>query len=88
MDPGPRRARFAAAYLLRETDKTGWQQVDAQNVQRWIAWLLDGFGEAYARQQCRSLRGFFRWLAAEDEVPTQWPGSGRRRCGTAVFHQR
>jgi len=60
---------FAAAHLLRETDKTRWEQVDTQDVQRWIAWLLGSYSEAYARQQYRSLRQFFRWLAAEDEVP-------------------
>jgi integrase/recombinase XerD len=43
--------------------------VDAQDVQQWIAWLLGGYSQAYARQQYRSLRQFFRWLAAEDEVP-------------------
>ena len=60
---------FAAAYLLRETEKTRWGQVDAQDVQRWTAWLLGGYSEAYARQQYRALRQFFLWLAAEDEVP-------------------
>ena len=59
---------FAAAYLLRETEKTRWEQVDAQDVQRWVGWLLGRYSEAYARQQYRSLRQFFLWLAAEDEV--------------------
>src|SRR6266705_1652088 len=59
---------FAAAYLLRETDKTRWEQVDAQDVQRWVAWLLGSFSGAYARQQYRSLRQFFCRLAAEDQV--------------------
>jgi integrase/recombinase XerD len=52
--------------------RDGEDQVGAgrrHDVQQWITWLLDGFSEAYARQQYRSLRGFFRWLAAEDEVP-------------------
>ena len=65
---------FAAAHLLRETDKTRWEQVDAQDVQRWIAWLLGSYSEAYARQQYRSLRQFFGWLAAEDEVPDPMAG--------------
>ena len=43
--------------------------MDAQDVQRWIAWLLGRYSAAYARQQYRSLRQFFRWLAAEDELP-------------------
>jgi integrase len=59
---------FATAYLLRETEKTRWEQVDAQDVQRWTVRLLGSYSEAYARQQYRSLRQFFLWLAAEDEV--------------------
>ena len=59
---------FAAAHLFRETDKTRWEQVDARDVQQWIVWLLGSYSEAYARQQYRSLRQFFGWLAAEDEV--------------------
>jgi integrase/recombinase XerD len=65
---------FAAAYLLRETGKSRWQQVDAQDVQRWVVWLLGSYSEAYARQQYRSLRQFFLWLAAEDEVPDPTAG--------------
>ena len=60
---------FAAAHLLGETDKTRWDQVDAQDVRRWVAWLVGSYSPAYARQQYRSLRQFFRWLAAEDELP-------------------
>ena len=48
---------FAAAYLLRETEKTRWEQVDAQDVQRWVGWLLGRYSEAYARQQYRSQIG-------------------------------
>jgi hypothetical protein len=60
---------FAAAHLLRDTDKTRWEQVDARDVRRWVAWLLGSYSGAYARQQYRSLQQFFRWLAAEDEIP-------------------
>ena len=60
---------FAAAHLLRETGKSRWEQVDAQDVQRWVAWLLSRYSEAYARQQYRALRQFFLWLSAEDEIP-------------------
>ena len=61
-------SRFAAAYLLRDTEKTRWEQVDARDVQRWVGWLLGRYSEAYARQQYRSLRQFFLWLAAEEEI--------------------
>ena len=60
---------FAAARLLRETDKTRREQEHTQDVQRWITWLLGRYSGAYGRQQYRSLRQFFGWLAAEDEIP-------------------
>ena len=59
---------FASAYLLPETDKTRWDQVDTQDVQRWVVWLLRHYTESYAYQQYRSLQQFFRWLAVEDEI--------------------
>jgi site-specific recombinase XerD len=43
--------------------------VDKQDVQRWMVHLLGHYSEAYAYQQYRALQQFFRWLAAEDELP-------------------
>jgi len=60
---------FAAAHLLCQTSKTRWQQVDTQDVQRWMVHLLGRYSEAYAYQQYRALQQFFRWLAAEEELP-------------------
>ena len=60
---------FAAAHLLCQTSKARWEQVDKQDVQRWMVHLLGHYSEAYAYQQYRALQQFFRWLAAEDEVP-------------------
>jgi site-specific recombinase XerD len=60
---------FAAAYLLRETDKTRWEQVEADDVRRWVVRLLGEYSDAYAYQQFRSLQQFFRWLASEDGIP-------------------
>ena len=59
---------FAAAHLLHATGKTRWEQVETQDVQRWIVWLLRHYSQMYACQQYRSLQQFFRWLAAEDEI--------------------
>jgi len=59
---------FAAAHLLDATGKTRWEQVETQDVQRWIVWLLRHYSQTYACQQYRSLQQFFRWLAAEDEI--------------------
>jgi hypothetical protein len=34
---------FAAGYLLRQADKTSWEQVDAEDIQQWTAKLLDRY---------------------------------------------
>ena len=60
---------FAAAHLLCQASKTRWEQVDTQDVQRWMVHLLGRYSEAYAYQQYRALQQFFRWLAAEEELP-------------------
>jgi site-specific recombinase XerD len=61
---------FAASHLLAETDKTRWEQVDAPDARRWVAWLLESYSETYAYQQYRSLEQFFRWLAVEEDLPS------------------
>ena len=38
-------------------------------MQGWIAWLLGRYSTAYASNQFRALQQFFKWLAAEDEIP-------------------
>jgi integrase len=65
---------FAAAYLLAETDKTRWEQVGRQDVQRWVVILLGRYSAAYACIQFRALQQFFKWLAAEDAVPDPMAG--------------
>jgi site-specific recombinase XerD len=47
----------------------GWEQVSSQDVQRWMAWLLERYSSAYASNQYRALQQFFKWLAAEDQLP-------------------
>jgi len=39
-----------------------------------MAWLLGRYSPAYASNQFRALQQFFKWLAAEDEVPDQMAG--------------
>jgi site-specific recombinase XerD len=65
---------FAAAHLLRKTDRTGWEEVSKQDVQRWIVWLLGRYSRAYASNQYRALQQFFRWLGAEDEIADPMAG--------------
>jgi len=57
---------FAATCLPGLAD---WEQVSSQDVQRWMVWLLDRYSSAYASNQYRALQQFFKWLAAEDQLP-------------------
>ena len=65
---------FAAAHLLAQTSRTGWEEVDRQDVQRWMAGLLGRYSGAYASNQYRALQQFFKWLAAEEELPDPMAG--------------
>jgi site-specific recombinase XerD len=60
---------FAAGYLLGQAGKTSWDQVSGHDVQRWMVQLLDRYSDAYTAIQFRALRQFFKWLAAEDQIP-------------------
>jgi integrase/recombinase XerD len=65
---------FAAVYLLGQAGRDGWEQVDGHDIQQWVAWLLDRYSDAYASNQYRALQQFFRWLAAEEEIPDPMAG--------------
>ena len=65
---------FAAAHLLRETGCAGWDEVSKLDIQRWIVRLLDRYSGAYASNQYRALQQFFKWLAAEDQLPDPMAG--------------
>ena len=67
---------FAAAHLVQQTDKTRWEQVDRQDLQRWTVRLLGEYSAAYASSQFRAVRLFLRWLAVEEDRPD--PVSGLR----------
>ena len=60
---------FAVGYLAGQAGKTSWEQVDAQDIQRWMTQLLHRYSSAYASIQFRALRQFFKWRAAEEDVP-------------------
>ncbi len=60
---------LASGYLLGEPGKTSWEQVDAQDIQRWMTRLLSWYSSAYAGIQFRALRQFFKWRAAEEDLP-------------------
>ena len=65
---------FAAAHLLRQDSRDRWEQVDSLDIQQWMSWLLDRYSSAYASNQYRALQQFFKWLAAEDELPDPMAG--------------
>ena len=65
---------FAAARLPGQASLASWEQVDSQDIQQWMAWLLDRYSNAYASNQYRALQQFFKWLAAEDELPDPMAG--------------
>jgi hypothetical protein len=60
---------FAATCLPGHASRAGWEQVSSRDIQRWMSWLLDRYSTAYASNQYRALQQFFKWLAAEDELP-------------------
>jgi Phage integrase, N-terminal SAM-like domain len=67
-------AWFAAARLLGEAGKTGWEQADRRDVQEWMTWLLGRYSDAYASNQYRALQQFFKWLAVEEDLPDPMAG--------------
>jgi site-specific recombinase XerD len=60
---------FAATCLPGHASRADWEHVDSQDIQQWMAWLLDRYSTAYASNQYRALQQFFKWLAAEDQLP-------------------
>ena len=66
--------QWFAARLLRETGRTRWEEVRRQDVQEWIVWLLGRYSSAYASNQFRALQQFFKWFAAEEEIPDPMAG--------------
>ena len=65
---------FAAACLRRQTLRTRWEQVDGQDIERWMVHLLGRYSQAYASNQYRALQQFFKWWAAEEELPDPMAG--------------
>jgi integrase/recombinase XerD len=66
--------QWLAAASLLPAGRTAWEQVDSRDVQHWMARLLDRYSSAYANSQYRALQQFFKWLAAEDNLPSPMTG--------------
>src|ERR1022692_349284 len=71
--PTPGAVQWFAARLL-QAGRTWWEEASRQDVQGWIVWLLERYSAAYASNQFRALRQFFKRLAAEDEIPDPMAG--------------
>ncbi len=67
-------AWFAAAWLTGRCACTSWEQAGRQDVQQWMVHLLARYSPAYAGNQYRGLQQFFKWLAAEEELPDPMEG--------------
>ena len=59
----------AAAHLIPQTSWTRWEQVRGQDIQRWMVALLCRYSESYVSNQYRALQQFFKWWAAEEDLP-------------------
>ncbi|MGD0069532.1 MAG: phage integrase N-terminal SAM-like domain-containing protein [Streptosporangiaceae bacterium] len=76
--------QWFAARLPRQGSRASWEQVGSQDIQQWMAWLLDRYSDAYASNQYRALQQFFKWLAAEDLLPDPMEGSDPPRTTATV----
>jgi integrase/recombinase XerD len=65
---------FAATGLSGRPGPGSWEQVTSSEIQQWMAWLLGRYSTAYASNQYRALQQFFKWLAAEDQLPDPMAG--------------
>jgi site-specific recombinase XerD len=65
---------FAAAHRAGQAARTGWDQVRGQDIQEWMVTLLGRYSSAYASNQYRGLQQFFKWLAAEEDLPDPMTG--------------
>jgi hypothetical protein len=69
-------AWFAAAHLLREAGRTGWEQVGKHDVQQWMVRLLDRYSAAPrtpATSSARCSSSSSGWPPRRRSV-TRWPG--------------
>src|SRR2546421_401669 len=69
---------FAAACLMEHDSQTGWEQVDGQDIQQWMAQLLDRYSAAIPRSsRCspRPASGCPSWPTCDTQTPTC--GSGK-----------
>ena len=59
---------FAAARL---PGQASWEQVDSQDIQQWMAWLLDRYSSAYASNQYRACSSSSSGCPLKRSCPTR-----------------
>jgi hypothetical protein len=74
---------FAAARLPRRASRANREQVDSQDIQQWMTWLLDHYSSAYASNQYRALQRSSHGWPPKTSCPTRWPGCSRRASPTS-----
>jgi len=58
-----------ATWLTEETDAIDWEDVDARDLQDFTIAVLEARSAGYANNLFRALQQFFKWWAAEEELP-------------------
>lgn len=66
-------AKFAA-WLEAETDCAGWLDVEKRDIEGFTIDVLDTRSPGYASNLHRALQQFFKWWAAEEEMPNPMLG--------------
>ena len=56
-----------------------WEEVDRQDVQRWMVWLLGRYSDAYVSNQYRALQSSSSGGRMMNSSRTRWSGCARRR---------
>jgi integrase/recombinase XerC len=73
-------AQRLAGWLQRQPEDgelppaASWAEVGSGHIRGWIIDLLDSGSDGYANNQYRSVQQFFRWYAAEEEMPNPMAG--------------
>src|SRR5215467_4012148 len=62
-------ADAAKKLASRMLDSSSFAKVTRQDIERHIAGIVRDHSVAYASNQGRALRVFFRWYAAEEDIP-------------------
>ncbi|MFI6594893.1 tyrosine-type recombinase/integrase [Nonomuraea sp. NPDC050536] len=66
--------RLAAWLVARDDAPDDWEAVTKQDIQEWIASILDARAAGYANNQYRSIQQFWKWWSAEEELPSPMAG--------------